>query len=159
EIQSRWFTDVATKVMLPRFKDAGKPFFMVFWSRDPDGTQHGHGDSFGELKPGINGPTALRAVYNADTSLREIRRALRKLGLEATTDIIVSADHGFSTVSKESTSPKFAAVRCADHSHSLPQGFLALDLGDALNMPVADPDSGYSLITNSPSGYSKRGNG
>jgi len=32
-----------------------KPFVLVFWSRDPDGTQHNHGDS-SHLTPGINGP-------------------------------------------------------------------------------------------------------
>ena len=50
---------------------AGKPFFLVFWSRDPDGTQHNNGDSFGKLTPGINGETSLRAITNADDSLRQ----------------------------------------------------------------------------------------
>jgi hypothetical protein len=88
EVQGRWFTDVTTRVILPKFKEAGKPFFLVFWSRDPDGTQHNNGDSFGKLTPGINGETSLRAITNADDSLRQIRRTLRQLGLEATTDII-----------------------------------------------------------------------
>jgi len=28
---------------------------LVFWSRDPDGTQHNQGDSLNQLVPGING--------------------------------------------------------------------------------------------------------
>ena len=44
-VQQDWFVAVATRVLLPRFKAAGKPFVMVFWSRDPDGTQHDNGDS------------------------------------------------------------------------------------------------------------------
>src|SRR3954468_17475075 len=79
--QQRWFTDVAANVVLPRFKAAGKPFFMVFWARDPDGTQHNQGDSYGKVVPGINGETSLRAVYNSDNSLREIRRAVKMLAL------------------------------------------------------------------------------
>ncbi len=27
------------------FKARNKPFVLVFWSRDPDGTQHNQGDS------------------------------------------------------------------------------------------------------------------
>ena len=157
EVQQRWMTDVATKVLLPRFKNSGKPFFMVFWARDPDGTQHNHGDGFGDVTPGINGPTSLRAIANADDSMRQLRRALKTLGLEDTTDIVVSADHGFSTVAKESKTSSFAVARCGDRGHMLPQGFVAMDLAKALDLPLADPDAGYSPITTSPSGLSKRG--
>ena len=38
---------LATKVVLPLFKARGKPFVLVYWSRDPDGTQHNQGDSLG----------------------------------------------------------------------------------------------------------------
>lgn len=159
ETQQRWFTDVATKVLLPRFKNSGKPFFMVFWARDPDGTQHNHGDGFGDVVPGINGPTAMKAIANTDDSLRQIRRALKTLGLEDTTDIVVSADHGFSTSSKESKTSAFAVTRCGDQGRRLPQGFVAMDLAKALDLPLADPDGGYSAITTSPGGLSKRGHG
>ena len=60
--------------MLPLFKERGKPFVMVFWSRDPDGTQHNQGDSLGALMPGINGPTSLAAIRNADNDLGQLRR-------------------------------------------------------------------------------------
>src|SRR5262249_23957754 len=43
--QQSWFLDVTTQVLLPRFKREGKPFALVYWSRDPDGSQHNHGDS------------------------------------------------------------------------------------------------------------------
>ena len=33
------------KVVLPMFKARNKPFVLVFWSRDPDGSQHNTGDS------------------------------------------------------------------------------------------------------------------
>jgi hypothetical protein len=43
--QQNWLIAVATRVLLPRFAAADKPFVLVFWSRDPDGTQHNQGDS------------------------------------------------------------------------------------------------------------------
>src|SRR6185312_11505108 len=98
--QQDWFAKVATEVILPRFKKDGKPFVVVFWSRDPDGTQHNQGDSLNQLTPGINGPTSLAAIKNADDGLARIRDALQRLALDGTTDIVVSADHGFSTISK-----------------------------------------------------------
>ena len=36
--QQDYFADVATKAVLPLFKERNKPFVLVFWSRDPDGT-------------------------------------------------------------------------------------------------------------------------
>ena len=44
-VQQKYFADVAAKVVLPMFKARNKPFVLVFWSRDPDGTQHNQGDS------------------------------------------------------------------------------------------------------------------
>src|SRR5262249_13415632 len=81
--QQAYFADVAAKVVLPLFKARNKPFVLVFWSRDPDGTQHFQGDSLNALIPGINGPTSLAAVKNADDNLKTIREALDDLGLAA----------------------------------------------------------------------------
>jgi hypothetical protein len=140
--QQNYFVAAATKVVLPAFKAAGKPFVLVFWSRDPDGTQHNQGDSLGALLPGINGPTSLAAIKNADDDLHALRVALRDLGLAATTDVIVSSDHGFSTISKEShTSPAAGYTLTGVPAGSLPPGFLALDLASALGMPLSDPDN------------------
>lgn len=35
--QQSYFANVASKVVLPMFKDRNKPFVLVFWSRDPAG--------------------------------------------------------------------------------------------------------------------------
>src|SRR5438270_7814937 len=105
-VQQAYMADVATKVVLPMFKARGKPFVLVFWSRDPDGSQHNQGDSLNTITPGINGPTSLASIKNADNNLAQLRKALDDLGLAATTDVMIAADHGFSTISKESqTSP------------------------------------------------------
>jgi len=137
--QQDWFTGVATKVVLPRIKAKGAPFFMVFWSRDPDGTQHFNGDSLNKLTPGINGPTSLAAIRNADTDLARILATLKDLGLADNTDVVVLADHGFSTISKESHTSASTKFHYLDVPKGrLPRGFLAIDLADWLKAPLFD---------------------
>ena len=124
--QQDYFADVATKVVLPMFKARNKPFVLVFWSRDPDGSQHNQGDSLNTITPGINGPTSMAGIKNADDNLAQLRKALDELGLAASTNIIVSADHGFSTISKESKTSPSAKVSYDDTPKDfLPMGFLA----------------------------------
>src|SRR5215831_2914492 len=67
-VQQKWLADAATRAVLPAFVRDAKPFVLVYWSRDPDGTQHNHGDSLNRLTPGINGPTARAAVTDADAN-------------------------------------------------------------------------------------------
>jgi hypothetical protein len=137
--QQDWFAAVAAKVVLPRFKAAHRPFVLVFWSRDPDGTQHNQGDSLNSLSPGINGPTTMAAIRNASNDLAKLRASLRALGLDKTTDIVVTADHGFSTASKQSATSPAAKIVYRDVPHGfLPPGFLAIDLAQALGLPLFD---------------------
>jgi len=157
-VQQDYFAAVTTRAVLPLFKERNKPFVLVFWSRDPDGTQHNQGDSLNTLIPGINGPTSLAAIRNADDDLARIRAALRELGLFDQTDIIVTADHGFSTISKESQTSSTVKMKFADApAGRLPLGFVALDLAHALNMPLIDPDDGYKTIGDGQ--HTKAGNG
>jgi len=152
------FASVATRVVLPIFKERKKPFLLVFWSRDPDGTQHNQGDSLNMLTPGINGPTSLAAIRNADDDLARIRSTLDELGLLDTTDIIATSDHGFSTISKESQTSSTVKTKFADTLPGhLPLGFVALDLAHALNLPLIDPDDGYRTIGEGE--HTKKGNG
>ena len=145
--QQEYFTDVTTKAVLPMFKARNRPFVLVFWSRDPDGTQHNQGDSLKQVEPGINGPTSRAAIKNADDNLAEIRQALVELGLAANTDIVIAADHGFSTISKESKTSAAAQTelcRCARGTAA--SGFVALDLAKALALPLHDPDDKNALV-------------
>jgi arylsulfatase A-like enzyme len=137
--QQNWFVGVATKVLLPRFKAEGKPFVLVFWSRDPDGTQHGNGDSLNELTPGINGPTSKAAIRNASNDLQALRDTLKALGLADNTDIVVTADHGFSTMSRQSPGSPAAKFSYRDVKPGfLPQGFLDIDMSMGLKLPLHD---------------------
>jgi hypothetical protein len=157
-VQQNYFVDVTTKAILPMFKQRAKPFVLVFWSRDPDGTQHNQGDSLGSVTPGINGPTSLASIKNADDDLARIRAALVQLGLAETTDIIVSADHGFSTIDKESRTSYAAGETYADVTPKLvPPGFLAIDLAAALKLPLFDPDKKAAAVA--PNAHPSRANG
>lgn len=156
--QQAYFADVATKAVLPLFKDRNKPFVLVFWSRDPDGSQHNTGDSLNQIVPGINGATSLAGIKNADDNLAQLRKALDDLGLAATTNIMIAADHGFSTISKESkTSPSIKGSYPDTPAGFLPMGFLAIDLSKALKLPLHDPNNKNALIGDNA--YPKAGNG
>jgi Type I phosphodiesterase / nucleotide pyrophosphatase len=156
--QQAYMADVATKVVLPMFKARNKPFVLVFWSRDPDGSQHNNGDSLNTVTPGINGPTSMAGIKNADNNLAQLRKALDDLGLSATTNIIVSSDHGFSTISKESKTSPSAKVSYDDTPKDfLPMGFLAIDLAKALGLPLFDPNDNNARVADSA--HPKAGNG
>src|SRR5262249_30184718 len=157
-VQQAYFADVAAKVVLPMFKARNKPFVLVFWSRDPDGSQHNQGDSLNTVTPGINGPTSMAGIKNADDNLAQLRKALDELGLAATTDIIVSADHGFSTISKESKTSPSAKVSYDDTPKDfLPMAFLAIDLAKALDLPLFDPNDKNARVADGT--HPKAGNG
>ena len=156
--QQKYFADAATKAVLPMMKERGKPFVLVFWSRDPDGTQHNQGDSLNALSPGINGPTSLASIKNADDNLAAIQKALSDLGLAATTDIFVTADHGFSTISKQTETSPSAKVSYEDvPTGFLPPGFLGIDIAKTLGMSLFDPDDKNKKIEEGKHS-AKRGN-
>src|SRR5207342_2565182 len=156
--QQAYMADVAAKVVLPMFKARNKPFVLVFWSRDPDGSQHNTGDSLNTITPGINGPTSMAGIKNADNNLAQLRKALDELGLAASTNIVVSADHGFSTISKESKTSASAKMSYDDTPKDfLPMGFLAIDLAKALNLPLHDPNNKNAPVADNA--HPKAGNG
>jgi arylsulfatase A-like enzyme len=172
-VQQQYFIEATVKAVLPRFRDIikekGDPFVLVFWSRDPDGTQHNNGDSFHATSPGINGPTSLGAIRNADTALSAIEQALKALDLYDTTNIVVAADHGFSTITKTSatspsTKPTTPYAATDVQPGELPSGFLAVDLVTALQasmpgMELFDPDDHYRKLNWRTGKHPSKGNG
>ena len=156
-VQQQYFADSLTKAILPAFVQSGKPFYALFWSRDPDGTQHNQGDSLNSLTPGINGPTSVAAVKNADNNLAQIIAYVQSNpALANNTDIIVTADHGFSTISKheiDASGQSFVSDYASTITYKdvtgrqevntgfLPVGFLALDIAHEFGLPLFDPDS------------------
>ena len=154
--QQRYFSDVVTKVILPAFARDKKPFLLVVWSREPDNTQHLQSDGVDALRPGINGPTSALAVARADTSLAEVAGFIAgDPALARSTDLFVTSDHGFSTLSRRDLDAEGAGSTCgaarrtyrdlAGNSElragSLPAGFVAIDLATELALPLYDPDT------------------
>jgi predicted AlkP superfamily pyrophosphatase or phosphodiesterase len=147
--QQQYLAEVVTKVILPELKKRGRPFVLVFWSRDPDATQHNQGDSLGALSPGINGPTSKAAVRDADDTLARILSAIEgDPDLAGATDLFVTSDHGFSTASRReidaeghaSASPSAKRQAADVRPGDLPPGFVAIDLSAHLGMQLCDPD-------------------
>lgn len=159
--QQQYFSNAVTQAILPMFLKFPQPFFLVYWSRDPDGSQHNQGDSQDksggtQFYPGIDGSTSRAGVHNADSNLWQIVDFLRNSdrNLLEQTDIIVVADHGFSTISRKKLSITGAATKSysatlnyagvgvvAGQQGTLPPGFLAIDLAHALNKSLYDPDA------------------
>ena len=155
-VQQAFFAGAICKVILPMFVKSGKPFALLYWSRDPDGTQHFQGDSLNTLVPGINGPTSKAALKNADNNLKQILDFINSdPQLAANTDIFLTADHGFATISKHdvdlaghattSYSTKWiykdSEGRQEVNTGFLPVGFVAIDIAHELGLPLFDPDS------------------
>jgi len=156
-VQQQWMADVATRAILPMFSDTpNTPFVLVFWSRDPDGSQHNHGDSLGALAPGVNGDTSRLGVRNADHNFQQLMAWLdANPAVKANTDVFVTSDHGVATISRREidrtgrpTSSQSAKHDYIDASGqidttvgTLPFGFVAIDLAVALGMNLFDPDT------------------
>ena len=81
-----YLTDVFVNYILPN----KKPQLTVFWSKEPDATNHAYG-------PGTcNSEDATRMN---DEILGRVVEKLRQLGWDKSTDIIITQDHNHSTVS------------------------------------------------------------
>ncbi|MFT3728730.1 MAG: alkaline phosphatase family protein [Terricaulis sp.] len=133
--QQDWLSKVATDVVIPYLQHAGKPFILLYWSPDPDNTQHSQHDSVQSLTPGVNGPTSLRAVANASSNFGRLRTAISANNLADTTDLVMIADHGFSTTSKQSSTSYAAGLSYRDYPQGqLPVGFVAIDLAHLLQL-------------------------
>jgi arylsulfatase A-like enzyme len=81
-----YLTDVFVTYILP----TRKPDLTIFWSKEPDATNHAYG-------PGTY--NSIDATRMNDEILGRVVDKIRELGWEQTTDIIVTQDHNHSTVS------------------------------------------------------------
>jgi arylsulfatase A-like enzyme len=82
----RYLTDVFVNYILPN----KKPDLTIFWSKEPDATNHAYG-------PGTY--NSIDATKMNDEILGRIADKIRELGWEGSTDIIITQDHNHSTVS------------------------------------------------------------
>jgi len=82
----RYLTDVFVNYILP----TKKPDLTIFWSKEPDATNHAYG-------PGTY--NSIDATKMNDEILGRVVDKIRELGWQQTTDIIITQDHNHSTVS------------------------------------------------------------
>jgi len=82
----KYLTDVFVDYILPN----KKPDLTVFWSKEPDATNHAYG-------PGTY--NSIDATKMNDEVLGRVMDKIRELGWEQSTDIIITQDHNHSTVS------------------------------------------------------------
>jgi arylsulfatase A-like enzyme len=85
-----YLTDVFVNYILPN----KKPDLTMFWSKEPDATNHAYG-------PGTC--NSIDATRMNDEILGRVVERLRQLGWEKSTDIIITQDHGHGTVSGDLT--------------------------------------------------------
>ena len=93
----RYLTDVFVNYILP----TKKPDLTIFWSKEPDATNHAYG-------PGTY--NSIDATKMNDEILGRVIDKLRQLGWEQTTDIIITQDHNHSTVSGDVAHFPFRSV-------------------------------------------------
>jgi arylsulfatase A-like enzyme len=82
-----YFTRIITDFVLPEMS----PTLLVFWHTDPDHTSHALGHS---------APETVQSLRDADVNLGALLESYDRLGLRSTTDVIVTSDHGSSTIAR-----------------------------------------------------------
>ena len=78
---------VLTEYVVPEMN----PAVMMFWSNEPDSTQHA---------TGVGSEMAVRSLALADVQLGKLLAWLKDTGRDKGTDVFVISDHGYSTVSE-----------------------------------------------------------
>jgi arylsulfatase A-like enzyme len=82
-----YFTRIITNFALPEVT----PTLLVFWHTDPDHTSHARGHRAAETE---------RSLRDADNNLGVILEAYERLGLRDSLAVVVSSDHGSSTITR-----------------------------------------------------------
>ena len=132
EKQDLWTTRALTEILWKN----GVPKFSLLWLSEPDLTEH-------DTAPGS--PETLAAIRSSDEKLGRVIAALKEKRALTTTDVLVVADHGFSTidlavdVAERLRGAGFDAVRVfADRP---PRGqVLVVSLGGSVELYVAEHD-------------------
>jgi arylsulfatase A-like enzyme len=78
-----------TRALLGPLWSNGVPAFTLLWLSEPDASQHA---------AGLGSSRAQAALQSSDRKLAAVLAELDRRGLRDQTDILVAADHGFSTV-------------------------------------------------------------
>ena len=157
--QQAYFADVATKVVLPMFKARNKPFVLVFWSRDPDGSQHNQRRQPQHRDARHQRPDLARRHQECRQQSGAIAQGARRsrprrhhqhhhLGRSRLLD-------DFEGEQDQPVRPRPATTDTP--KDFLPMGFLAIDLAKALDLPLFDPNDKNARVADNA--HPKAGNG
>jgi arylsulfatase A-like enzyme len=105
-----YLTDVFVDYILPH----KRPDLTIFWSKEPDATSHAYG-------PGTH--NSIDATRMNDEILGRVMSKLRELGWDQFTNIIITQDHGHSTVSGAITDFPLRAIADGGVGSPDPQGY------------------------------------
>ncbi|MEJ0038622.1 MAG: hypothetical protein WDO68_21530 [Gammaproteobacteria bacterium] len=161
-VHSASVEEIAQEV-LPELKKRGKPFLLVYRLALPVLEPPADADSASSRDSRDDPPAAMLALFEVDGALATLEKALQSLDLFETTNIVVAAEHGFSSVwkaSKSSVSLQYAGK--ARERDQLPPGFLAIDIVDALQVADAgvvlfDPNDPGKIVDYTSGEYPSRG--
>jgi arylsulfatase A-like enzyme len=120
-----YFTRIITEFALPEVA----PTLLVFWHTDPDHTSHGRGHA---------APETRLALRDADTNLGTILDAYQKRGLRDSTAVVVTSDHGTSTITRR--------VKPARDLAALLQGGAVAENGGSVFVYTTDPAAAVGAI-------------
>jgi arylsulfatase A-like enzyme len=84
---TRYFTRIITDFVLPEVT----PTLLVFWHTDPDHTSHARG---------YFAPETVQSLRDADANLGALLSTYERMGLRESTTMVVTSDHGGSTVTR-----------------------------------------------------------
>ena len=157
--QQAYFADVATKVVLPMFKARSKPFVLVFWSRDPDGSQHNT-----RRQPQHRDARHQRADLDGRHQERRRQSGAIAQGARRSRPCRHHQHHHhrrprlLDDFEGEQVQPVGESEPTTDTPKDfLPMGFLAIDLAKALDLPLFDPNDKNARVAENA--HPKAGNG
>ena len=79
----------AAKILIDYILPERNPDVALWWSSEPDKSQHAYG---------VGSSESNRAILEADLQFKNILEALNRKGVLASTDLFVLSDHGYSTI-------------------------------------------------------------
>lgn len=121
---TRYFTRIITDFVVPELT----PTLLVFWHTDPDHTLHARGYA---------APEATQSLRDADANLGAILEAYDRLGVRGSTAMVVTSDHGGSTITRRARPARDLAARLKDG--------MAAENGGSVFVYSSDPDLVHAI--------------
>jgi predicted AlkP superfamily pyrophosphatase or phosphodiesterase len=129
--------DWTARVLTEKLWEAGVPQLSVLWLSEPDFSQHGTGPGSPQSKAGLR---------SSDHRLATALAELDKKGVRDRTDVIVTSDHGFSTIYRNVDIPKAlqkAGFKASGEFQKAPEpgNVLVVGLGGTVTFYVVGHDA------------------